>query len=78
MKPLNPEYKLKIIEQLIILNDDDVFEKIETIINESIRRPKPTKLTKKDLILRAQLSNKDINEKDIFTQDSVETLTQKW
>ena len=78
MKQLNQDNKLKIIEQLIILNDDDVFEKIETIINESIHRPKPTKLTKKELLQRAQLASNDINEKNVFSQDSVETLTQNW
>jgi len=78
MKQLTQDNKLKIIEQIIILNDDDVFERIERIINESIHRPKPTKLSKKDLLNRAQLANKDIHEKDIFTQDSVETLTQNW
>ena len=74
----NQETKLKIIEQLIILNDDDVFDKIENIINESMHRPKSKKLTRDEIIQRAQLSNKDIEEKNILTQSDVEKLTQNW
>jgi hypothetical protein len=37
MRHLNiEETKLKIIEQLIILNDVSVFEKVENLINESL------------------------------------------
>ena len=47
MRQLNiEETKLKIIEQLIILNDDSFFEKVENLINESLQRPKSTKLSK--------------------------------
>lgn len=79
MRHLNsPENKLKIIEQLIILNDDDVFDQIEDLINKSMHRPKPTRLTKQDLIERAQQSTKSIEEKDLFKQDAVEKLTKSW
>lgn len=74
----NQDNKLKIIEQIIILNDDEVFNKIEAILNESIHRPKPAKLTKEEMLQRAQLANQDIHEKDIFTQELVEKMTQKW
>jgi len=79
MKRLSTEEtKLKIIEQLIILNDDKVFEQIEILINESMQRPKLTKLTKQDLIQRAKISNTDIENNDIFSNDSVEKLSKKW
>jgi len=79
MKQLSTEEtKLKIIEQLIILNDDKVFEQIEILINESMYRPKLTKLTKQDLIQRAKLSNTDIENNDIYSNDTVEKLSQKW
>jgi acetolactate synthase small subunit len=79
MKRLNTEEtKLKIIEQLIILNDDTVFEQIENLINESMQRPKPAKLTKQDIIERARLSNTDIENKDIYTINTVEKLSQRW
>jgi acetolactate synthase small subunit len=79
MKRLNTEEtKLKIIEQLIILNDDSVFEQIENLINESMQRPKPVKLTKQDIIERARLSNTDIENKDVYTINAVEKSAQRW
>lgn len=79
MRKLNmPETKLKIIEKLIILNDDKVFEKIEKIIDESLQRPKAKKYTKQELIKRAQLSNKNIESKEVISQDEVEKLAQNW
>ena len=79
MRHLNIEKtKLKIIEQLIMMDDEIVFEKIENLINESIQRPKPTKLTKQDLVDRALLSNKDIENKDLYTIEAIEKLSQKW
>jgi len=68
---------LKIIEQLIILNDDSVNEKVQNIINESLQRPKTSKLTKQELIDRALLSNVDIENNDIYTIDQVVKLSQK-
>ena len=79
MRHLNiEETKLKIIEQLIILNDDSVFEKVENLINESLQRPKSTKLSKQELIDRALLSNIDIENKDISSSNQVEKLSNKW
>ena len=79
MRQLNiEETKLKIIEQLIILNDDSFFEKVENLINESLQRPKSTKLSKQQLIDRALLSNIDIENKNIFSDDQVEKLSNKW
>ena len=78
MRHLNiEEPKLKIIEQIIILNDDSVNEKVQNIINESLQRPKTSKLTKQELIDRALLSNVDIENNDIYTIDQVVKLSQK-
>ena len=63
---------------IIILDDEIVFVKIENLINESIQRPKPTKLTKQDLLDRAIQSNNDIDINDVYTVDAVEKLSQKW
>jgi len=78
MRHLNiDETKLKIIEQLIILNDDSVFEKVEILINESLQRPKRTKLTKQELIDRSLLSNIVIENNDIYSNDQVEKFANK-
>ena len=74
----NQDNKLKIIEQLIILNDDDVFDQVENIINESLHRPKSEKITKQEMIRRVQQSNKDIEDKAVYQQDEVEKLTENW
>ena len=79
MKHLNAEEKkLKIIEQLIILNDDSVFEQIENILNASIHRPKADKLTKQDLVKRAEQANLDIANNDVITQEGAEELSKSW
>ena len=79
MRQLTPQdNKLRIIEQLIILNDDSVFEKIETILNESMNRPKIQTFTKQVLINRATQSDLDIENKEVYTQAKVEKLSQNW
>ena len=70
--------KLKIIEQLIILNDDSVFAQIEKLIGKAMNRPAHKKLTKLELENRAKQSNADIDNKDVFSQSDVEKLTQSW
>ncbi|OFX23621.1 MAG: hypothetical protein A2033_15615 [Bacteroidetes bacterium GWA2_31_9] len=70
--------KLNIIEQLIILNDDKVFKKIEDIINNSLHRPQLKKFTKQELVNRAKLSNKNIENGEIYSQDEVEKMSKSW
>jgi hypothetical protein len=70
--------KLNIIEQLILINDDSVFSKVEVIINQSLQRPNLQKLTHSDLIQRANVANMDIEKGDVFSQDDVESLSENW
>jgi len=70
--------KLKIIEQLIILNDDNVFKKVEDIINDSLHRPKPGRFSKQELLDRAKSANKNIEENEVYSQSSVEKNTKSW
>ena len=72
------ETKLKIIEQLIILNDDSVFSQIEELISKAIHRPAYKKLSKQEVENRAMQANNDIDNKQVFSQDDVEKLTQNW
>jgi len=69
------EKKLNVIEQLIIINDEKVIKKVEEVIN---KRPKLKKFTKRQLIKRAKLANKDIENGDFASQEEVEKLSQKW
>jgi hypothetical protein len=79
MSQLNiQDKKLNIIEQLIMLNDDDVLNQLEEIINTSLNRPPLKKISKQDLKERAELSNNDIINGDLYSQDEVEKISQNW
>ena len=70
--------KLNIIEQLIIINDEKVFNKVEKIINTSLQRPLLKKFTKSELLDRAKCANLDIENNEVLSQNEVERLTQEW
>ena len=70
--------KLNIIEQLIILNDDSVFSQIEELISKAMHRPAYKKLSKREIENRAMQANKDIENKEVFSQSDVEKQSQNW
>ena len=70
--------KLNIIEKLIILNDENVFKQVEELIDSSLKRPHLKRFTKHELIDRAKISNKNIENGEVFTQEEVEKLSQSW
>jgi hypothetical protein len=70
--------KLSIIEQLIILNDDKVFQQVEELINKSLKRPLLSRFTVAELKERAEQANKDIAEGNLYSQEDVEEQTQSW
>lgn len=72
----NQPDKLKIIEQLIMLNDDKVFEQVEILINNKLHRTKMQRLTPNDLEKRALEAEKDIRSNRILTQEQAEELSQ--
>jgi len=47
-------------------------------INKFLQRPKLKRFTKRQLVKRAKLANKDIKYGDYASQDEVEKLSQKW
>jgi hypothetical protein len=70
--------KLNIIEQLILLDDDTVLKQIEDLINTSLNEPILKRMTKQELIQRAQLAERDIENGDVFSREEVERISQKW
>ncbi len=72
------EKKLYVIEQLIMLNDTKAIKKIESIINDSFKRPKLKPLTMDELAERTKKANQDISDGKVFSQEEVEGLTNKW
>lgn len=79
MKQLNiQERKLNIIEQLIILNDEEVFKQVEELINSSLKRPTLKRLTIKELENRAKISEENIEKGEVYSQEEVEKMSQNW
>lgn len=79
MKQLNiQERKFNIIEQLIILNDEEIFKQVEELIQTAIRKPELNRFTKHELEHRAKISNENIENGQIFSQEEVEKLSQNW
>ena len=79
MKQLNiQERKLNIIEQLIILNDEEVFKKVEMLINSSLKRPQLKRFTIQELENRAKISEGNIEKGEIYSQEDVEKMSQNW
>jgi len=70
--------KLSIIEQVITLNDDEILNQVEDLINTSLHKPALKKLTKQELITRAELSDKDIENGDVYSHEDAEKLSQSW
>lgn len=73
--------KLNAIKYLIQLQDEKLFNKIESTIIESQniqdgKRLKP--LTQKDLILRAKKSNQDYLAGKFKTQEQLEQESENW
>jgi len=72
--------KLNAIEYLIHLQDENEFKKIEETIfkTKNIREKALKPLTKKQLIERANKSNKDYLAGKYKSQEQLEIESQKW
>lgn len=70
--------KLSIIEQVITLNDNEILKKVEELINTSLHKPALKKLTKEEIVTRAVLSDRDIENDDVYSQEDAEKLSQSW
>nr|NQU92109.1 hypothetical protein [Bacteroidota bacterium] len=73
--------KLNIIEYLIGLNDEDIFQHIENIIDKSKASPqikKINKFTNQELIERAKKSNEDYLLGKFTDQEHLEAASKKW
>jgi hypothetical protein len=70
--------KLNIIEQLILLDDDTVLKQVEDLINTSLHEPTLKRMTKLEVIQRAQLAEKDIENGEIYSREEVVRISQNW
>ena len=72
--------KMNLIEYLLGVQDEKVFDKIESTIQKSIKTVKPGDIifTKSDLIDRAEFSNKQIKKGHALTQKELEQQSKNW
>ena len=72
--------KMNLIEFLLGVQDEKVFNKIESTIHKSIKTVKPNDIvfTKQDLIERAEFSNKQIKKGHVLTQKELELQSKNW
>ncbi len=72
--------KLNIIESLLQLNDKNVLAEIETYLKSklavTVENKKP--FTKKELISRANKSNKNIDSGKVVKQSKLEKTSELW
>lgn len=61
-----------------MLNDDKVLKQVEDLINTSLQPPSLKRMTKQELIKRAELSEKDIEYGNVYSQEEVVKLSQNW
>ncbi|MGY5845993.1 hypothetical protein ACW6QP_01120 [Salegentibacter sp. HM20] len=64
--------KLKIIDYLIHLNDENVVKEIESILYNEFDAEEFRKFSKEELIKRTQKSEKDIEAGRVISQEDVE------
>ena len=70
--------KLNIIEYLIGLTDESVFNIIEKIINESKNKSVSRRFTQQELIERALISNQDYQSGNFIDQNQLKTESKNW
>ena len=70
--------KLNIIEYLIGLTDENIFNIIEKIINESKNKSVSRRFTQQELIERALISNQDYQSGNFIDQNQLKAESKNW
>ena len=63
---------MNLIEYLLGVQDEKVFEKIESTIQKSIKETKPSDIS------RAEFANKQIKKGHVITQKELEKQSKNW
>ncbi|MBK7965455.1 MAG: hypothetical protein IPK10_09310 [Bacteroidetes bacterium] len=71
---------MNLIEYLLGVQDEKVFDKIESTIQKSIKDVKPSDIifTKNDMVERIEFSNKQIKKGHVLTQKELEKQSKNW
>ena len=72
--------KISLIEFLLGIQDEKIFNKVESSIHKSIKTVNPNDIvfTKKDIIERAEFSNKQIKKGHVLSQKELEAQSKNW
>jgi hypothetical protein len=72
--------KINLIEYLLGIQDEKVFDKVESNIHKSLKSIKPVDIvfTKTELIERAEFSNKQIKKGHVLSQKELESQAKNW
>jgi|GEM_PF-1424044 len=78
MKQLNiQERKLNLIEQLIVLNDEEVFKQVEELVHSSFQKPQFKRFTKQELENRAKIFGcQYLKWRSLFARRSRKTVSK--
>jgi hypothetical protein len=81
MKPSSLQIKkINLIEYLLGIQDEKIFDKIESTIHKSLKSMKPVDIvfTKSELIERANFSAKQIKNGYVLSQQELEAQANNW
>jgi hypothetical protein len=72
--------KINLIEYLLGIQDEKVFDKVESTINKSLKsiKPKDIVFSKAELVERAEFSNNQINKGYVLDQKELESQSNNW
>jgi hypothetical protein len=72
--------KINLIEYLLGIQDEKLFDKVESNIHKSLKSIKPVDIVfnKEDLIKRAEFSNNQIKKGLILNQKELEAQSKNW
>jgi hypothetical protein len=72
--------KMSLIEYLLGIQDEKIFNQVESTIHKSMKLIKPQDIifTKQDLIERAEFSNKQIKKGLVLSQKQLEEQVKNW
>ena len=72
--------KISLIEYLLGIQDEKIFDKIESTIHKSLKSIKPVDIvfSKSELIERADFSNKQIKKGHVLSQKELEAQSKNW
>lgn len=72
--------KISLIEYLLGIQDEKIFDKVESNIHKSLKSVKPVDIvfTKDEIIERAEFSNKQIKKGNVLSQKELEAQSKNW